>query len=50
MRNSDLERIVSLFLAAIPSVVVGARGLNGTCRFCNSPRGQQHGHEAQLGA
>ena len=45
MRNADLERIIGLFLTAIPNVVVGARGLNGTCRFCNSPRGQQHGHE-----
>ena len=45
MRNADLERIIGLFLTAIPSVVVGARGFNGTCRFCGSPRGQQHSRD-----
>ena len=30
MKSLDLQHIVGLFLAAIPSVVVGARDLNGT--------------------
>ena len=42
MKNADLERVVDLFLKATPGIVVGARGFDGSCKFCGSPRGVQH--------
>ena len=42
MRNADLKRVVGLFLDATFNVVTSARGPNGSCRFCRSPRGIQH--------
>ena len=43
MTKRQLQEIVNRFLAATPRVIVGARGHDGTCKFCGSPRGIQHG-------
>lgn len=42
MTKRQLAEIVARFLAAVPRVIVGARGHDGTCKFCRSPRGIQH--------
>ena len=42
MTKRQLNEIVLRFLAATPKVIVGARGHDGACKFCGSPRGIQH--------
>ena len=42
MTKAQLNEIVLRLLAATPRVIVGARGIDGTCKFCGSPRGVQH--------
>ena len=42
MTKRQLQEIVLRFLAATSRVIVGARGINGTCKFFGSPRGVQH--------
>ncbi len=42
MTKRQLQEIVNRFLAATPRVIVGARGHDGACKFCGSPRGIQH--------
>ena len=45
MTKRQLAEVVARFLAATPCVIVGARGHDGTCKFCDSPRGQQHSRD-----
>ncbi len=42
MRKRQFQEIVNRFLAATPRIIVGARGHDGVCKFCESPRGIQH--------
>ena len=48
MRVANLEVIVGDYLAATRHVIIHSRGGNGVCRFCGSPRGQQHSADCAL--